>query len=85
MKILKPIGLEEQLLDVLEGVPAERKYATDKKIAYVSRHINKVQRINGKKIFNPYVKGEDIHFYLRKGSKTDYYYPIQYATIVVEE
>lgn len=61
MKILNPIGSDEQLLDCLEGVPAQRREATDKKIACVSRHINKVQRINGRKIFDPYVEGGNIY------------------------
>lgn len=45
MKILNPIGSEEQLLDCFFGIPALRRAATDKKIACVSRHINKVRRI----------------------------------------
>lgn len=49
MKILNPIGSEEQLLDCFFGIPALRRAATDKKIACVSRHINKVRRINGKR------------------------------------
>ena len=85
MKILKPIGLEEQLLDCLEGVPARRREATDKKIAYVSRHIDKVQRINGRKIFDPYVEGGNIYYRLGKCSEIKYHYPIQYAMIEIEE
>ena len=33
MKILNPIGSEEQLLDCFFGIPALRRAATDKKIA----------------------------------------------------
>ena len=85
MKILNPIGSEEQLLDCFFGIPALRRAATDKKIACVSRHNNKVRRINGKKIFKPYVEGGNIYYYLNKSSETKYYYPIQYATIEIEE
>lgn len=85
MKIQNPIGSEEQLLDCLEGVPARRREETDKKIAYVSRHINNVRRINGRKIFDPYVEGGNIYYCLGKCSETKYHYPIQYAMIEIEE
>lgn len=88
-----PIGLPNQLEDVLQGGPTnEQQAAVLEKIRITSRAIDSVIRINRVEVFLPEVRGADIFYFLKDPRKSPlykedmklerpYYYPIQYAEI----
>jgi hypothetical protein len=79
---LKPIGVRTQIEDTLSGITRD---FSDKKNE-IKKNINKVKKINGKKVYNVLMDGDYLHYNLRqrKDGKLIYYYPIQYATIEFE-
>lgn len=82
MKVLKPISTETQIEDTLNGIVRD---FSDKKNE-IKKNIDKVKKINGKKVYNVTIDGDYLHYNLRprKDGKLIYYYPIQYANIVFE-
>ena len=52
----------------------------------IKKDIDKVKKINGKKVYNVTIDGDYLHYNLRprKDGKLIYYYPIQYANIEFE-
>jgi len=82
MKTLKPIGVRTQIEDTLNGIIRD---FSDKKNE-IKKNINKVKKINGKKVYNVLMDGDYLRYNLRhrKDGKLIYYYPIQYATIEFE-
>jgi len=75
-------GLDEQILDKISGYISPE---LQNKIDFCKKNIDKIIRINGDKIYNPEIIKEDIFYFLRKESKTRYWYPIQYAKIIFIE
>lgn len=94
MKNLKPIGLENQLEDLLYGQPEDQKKLLFDKIKQTTENINRIKKINGSPVFDPIIDGEYIRYNLSETSERikrlfpteerDYYYPIQYADIEFE-
>jgi hypothetical protein len=82
MKTLEPIGLETQLEDLLNGVVRD---ISDKKNE-IKRNIDKVKKINGKKVYNVTMDGDYLRYNLkpRNDGELIYYYPVQYANIEFE-
>lgn len=88
---LQPIGIETQIEDLLLGQSEKDKKSVQEKISHVVKNIKRVIKVNGKKVYNPVVVGEDIRYNFIKcpeeweHSLSDgermYYYPIQYAKI----
>ena len=79
---LKPIGLENQIQDAIEGKSKETERAVITKKQQLAEHINSVVNINGKRVYAPRINGEYIEYCMQRGG-TKYYYPIQYATIEI--
>lgn len=79
MKTLKPIGIENQIEDVLSGVVRD---FSDKKNE-IKKNIDKVKKINGKRVYNVIIDGDYLRYNLRARNDGEllYYYPIQYANI----
>lgn len=82
MKTLKPIGIENQIEDVLSEVVRD---FSDKKNE-IKKNIDKVKKINGKRVYNVIIDKDDLRYNLRRRSDGEllYYYPIQYANIEFE-
>lgn len=82
MKTLEPIGIENQIEDTLSGIVRD---ISDKKNE-IKKNIDKVKKINGKKVYNVAMDGDYLHYNLkqRNDGKLIYYYPIQYANIEFE-
>lgn len=82
MKTLEPIGLETQLEDLLNGIVRD---ISDKKNE-IKRNIDKVKKINGKKVYNVTMEGNYLYYNLKQRNDGEliYYYPIQYANIEFE-
>lgn len=87
---IEPIGTDTQIENVLFGQSNTEREQVKEKIKTVSNNLDKIAKINGKKIYDPIIKGEDIFYNLQKcpemwreklGDKRIYYYPIQYAHI----
>ena len=89
---LKSIAQEKQVEDCLFGQSQEDKDSVNLKVEFTKNHLSDIIEINGSKVFNPTVKGNDIWYWLQappawwKGFITDadkrsHYYPIQYAEI----
>ncbi|MBP8115638.1 MAG: hypothetical protein KAY50_09795 [Chitinophagaceae bacterium] len=87
---LIPIGLDTQLENVLFGQSNAEKLEVKEKASLISANINKVHKVNGKKVYLPSVHDDDIFYFLEKPpswykvteeTKGNYYYPIQYAKI----
>ncbi len=77
---LIPLRLDHQIEDAISGYTppelAERiRQVTEGTVTYV----------NGKRAYNVAIEGADILYTVRQASKTRYYYPIQYARIVIAE
>lgn len=90
MKQLQPIGIETQIDNVLFGQSAAEKLAVKEKVSIVASNIDKVHKINGKKVYLPTIHDDNIFYFLEKPptwykvteeTKGNYYYPIQYAKI----
>lgn len=95
MKNLKPIGLENQLEDLLYGQPEDQKAMIFDKIKQTAENIDRVKKINGSPVFDPVIDGEYIRYNLSETSEKikrlfpttkerTHYYPIQYAFIEFE-
>lgn len=89
MKLI-PIGHDTQLENVLFGQSDAEKLEVKEKISLIAANINKVHKVNGKKVYLPSVHDDDIFYFLEKPpswykvteeTKGNYYYPIQYAKI----
>lgn len=82
MKTLKPIGIENQIEDTLSGITRD---FSDKKNK-IKKNIDKVKKINGTKVYNVIIDGDDLRYNLRRRDDGEllYYYPIQYANIEFE-
>lgn len=82
MKTLKPIGIENQIEDTLSGITRD---FSDKKNK-IKKNIDKVKKINGTKVYNVMIDGDDLRYNLRRRDDGEllYYYPIQYANIEFE-
>lgn len=82
MKTLESIGVENQIEDTLSGIVRD---FSDKKNE-IKKNIDKVKKINGKKVYNVIMDGDYMHYNLRSRNdgKLMYYYPIQYANIEFE-
>lgn len=89
---LQPIGIDNQIQDAIQGASDKQAKELKKKIEFVNSNIDKIQKINGKKVFYPTTEGEYIYYHLQKApkwleeeilthKKRKYYYPIQYASI----
>lgn len=76
----KPIGLENQIGDAIEGPSEADLKLTTEKSGRVKQNLSSITKINGKKVYNPTIEGENIEYYLKRGGK-QYYYPIKYAEI----
>lgn len=92
METLKPIGIENQIEDVLFGETQEQKTAKEKKVEFTKNNIDKITSINGSKVFDLRIDDDDIFYnlkpapetwkqYFKDGKFQSYYYPIQYAQI----
>lgn len=83
MKTLEPIGIENQIEDTLSGIVRD---FSDKKNE-IKKNIDKVKKINGKKVYNVAMDGDYLHYNLRprNDGKLIYYYPVQYANIEFEQ
>jgi len=82
----KPIGIDNQIEDALEGQTPEQKAEIDKKVKRVTSNVDNITKINGKKVYDVSIDKErgDLRYNLRKSGKNEnqkYYYPIQYADI----
>ena len=79
MKTLKPISIGTQIEDVLSGIV--RDFSDKKK--EIKNNIDKVKKINGKKVYNVIMDGDYLHYNLkpRNDGQLIYYYPVQYANI----
>jgi hypothetical protein len=82
MKTLEPIGLSTQIEDVLSGIVRD---ISDKK-KEIKNNIDKVKKINGKKVYNVIIDGDYLRYNLKKRNDGElvYYYPVQYANIEFE-
>lgn len=82
MKVLEPINTATQIEDTLNGIVRDFSYKKNE----IKNNIDKVKKINGKKIYNVIINGDYLHYNLRhrKDGKLIYYYPIQYANIEFE-
>ena len=82
MKTLEPIGIENQIEDTLSGIVRD---ISDKKNE-IKKNIDKVKKINGKKVYNVTMDGDSLYYNLkpRNDGKSIYYYPVQYANIEFE-
>ena len=82
MKTLEPIGLETQIEDTLSEIVRD---ISDKKNE-IKKNIDKVKKINGKKVYNVTMDGDSLYYNLkpRNDGKLIYYYPVQYADIEFE-
>ena len=80
---LTPIGIETQIEDCIFGKSRKQETIISDKIKLVSENCDKIKMINGSKVFNTIVDGENIRYNLRNRTDGDhkYYYPIQYANI----
>jgi hypothetical protein len=82
-----PIGIETQLENILFGISETEKTETENKIFLVSEHVSEIVKINGKKVFNVIVDGDNLCYDLSKYHRAEadnyrvYYYPIKYADI----
>lgn len=87
MKNYAPIGLETQLMDVLEGPSEQTQHAAREKIEYAIANVDKIDKINGSKVFNVTVDGDKLRYNLRNTGEypQEYYYPIKYASIGFKE
>lgn len=91
MENLEAIGINSQIENVLFGQPKEEKQKAEQKATFVRSNIDKVFKINGKKVYDVMmneIDNESIYYNLRKRdcnnniqSERKYYYPIQYANI----
>lgn len=79
METLGSIFIETQIEDVLNGTVRD---FSDKKNK-LKKYIDKVKKINGKKVYNVTIDGDYLHYNLRQRNdgKLIYYYPVQYANI----
>ena len=82
MKTLEPIGIETQIEDTLSGIVRD---FSDKKNE-IKKNIDKVKKINGKKVYNVTMDGDSLYYNLkpRNDGELIYYYPVQYANIEFE-
>ena len=82
MKTLEPIGIEKQIEDALSGIVRD---FSDKKNE-IKKNIDKVKKINGKKVYNVIMDGDYLYYNLkpRNDGELIYYYPVQYANIEFE-
>jgi hypothetical protein len=90
--ILNPIGIKTQIQDALTEASAKQNKNVSLKIQFVKDNIDNIEKINGKKVYNPIADEEYINYNLQKcpkmfikslleTKKRKYYYPIQYANI----
>ena len=79
MEKLSSICIDKQIEDTLNGIFRD---FSDKKTS-LKKNIDKVKKINGKKVYNVTMDGDYLHYNLRQRNdgKLIYYYPIQYANI----
>ena len=82
MKVLEPISTETQIEDTLNGIVRDFSYKKNE----IKKNIDKVKKINGKKVYNVTIDEDYLQYNLRprKDGKLIYYYPIQYANIEFE-
>jgi len=82
MKTLEPIGIETQIEDTLSGIVRD---FSDKKNE-IKKNIDKVKKINGKKVYNVIMDGDYLYYNLkpRNDGELIYYHPVQYANIEFE-
>lgn len=82
MKTLEPIGIENQIEDTLSGIVRD---ISDKKNE-LKKNIDKVKKINGKKVYNVTMDGDSLYYNLKRRNDgvLIYYYPVQYANIELE-
>jgi len=78
---LQPIALELQIEHAIRGADAETLRLTGEKIAIIHRDVEKVFAVNGKKVYDVALVGDEIYFTFRRGAKTRYHYPAQYALV----
>jgi len=97
--ILQPIRYENQIEDVFVEVKIETKVLIKAKIDRVAKNITNVSKINGIKVYDTVVIGNDIWYNLKPVTEEikarfencatslarEYYYPIQYARIEIKE
>lgn len=74
---LNPIETN-QILDAINNTKpdiSEKKKLIDE---------NTILKINGSNVYNAYTDAENIYYFLRKNSKTKYYYPIAFAKVEID-
>lgn len=79
MATLEPIRQENQIEDLIFNVKTD----ITEKVNQLKENVNRVVTINGLKVYNVTIDGDDVR-YNRKNRKDGflkYYYPIQYAEI----
>lgn len=88
---LKPIGAETQIEDCIFGKSMQDNTSINMKIDFAKKNVNSIISINGKKVYHPIIKDDNVFYFLKKAphflpitdeTKRKYYYPIQYAEIV---
>lgn len=85
-----PINLKGQIEDAIEGESQDTKESLAKKIQHVKDNINRVDKINGKKVYHVTFNEERevLRYNLSsRGNAEDqkYYYPVKYAQIDFKE
>ena len=77
---LIPLRLNNQIEDAIDNTtPPE----LTSKIETCKQNINRIVRINKENVFNVEVNGGDLFYTLIKDSNNIYYYPIQYARVMI--
>lgn len=78
--VFEPISVESQLSEAISGESDETKSLILKKKTYLQSHLSALLRVNGEKVSEPSVQGDDVFYWLDK-SGIVYYYPIKYARL----
>jgi hypothetical protein len=81
MLILDPIGLDEQIQDAILGTI---RPTVEGKARILAQYLDRPMRINGVRAFRQSIEGANVEYFIRRASKTAYYYPIQYAKIEID-
>jgi Zn-dependent membrane protease YugP len=71
--------------DAIHPAAQAAQIAAANKVATTAQNADRVTHVNGSRVYNVTVDTEngEIWYHLCPGSKTRYYYPIQYASITI--
>ena len=78
--ILEPLRLERQIEDAISGYRPIKELAEKIRLAQQG----KILKVNGSKVFCATIRGENLYYRL-SASGPEYYYPMQYARIVLTQ